>query len=184
MTSEETSVNSMLPSGPLLPWWLVLIQGIVLLIIGGYLLTSPYQTLLVLVWFVGAYWLISGIFALISLAVDSSNMGWKILMGILGIIAGTLILIYPYYSTILLPTMLIIFIGVWGLIIGVITLLHAMKGGGWGEGILGFLAIIFGILLLANPLIGAALLPYVLGIFAIIGGIGAIISAFMFRPKT
>ena len=174
----------MIPSGPLLPWWLVLIQGIVLLILGIYLLTTPYQTLLVLVWFIGAYWLISGIFALISLAVDQSNMGGKILVGILGIIAGTLILIYPYYSTILLPTMLIIFIGVWGLIIGFITLFHSMKGGGWGEAILGILAIIFGIALLANPLIGAALLPYVLGIFAVIGGIGAIISAFMLRPKT
>jgi uncharacterized membrane protein HdeD (DUF308 family) len=59
-----------------------------------------------------------------------------------------------------------------------------MKGGGWGEAILGILAIIFGIVLLANPLIGAVYLPYVLGIFALIGGFGAIISAFLLRPKT
>ena len=155
MTSEETSYDSFIPSGPLLPWWLVLIQGIVLLILGIYLLTSPYQTLAVLVWIIGAYWFISGIFALISIVMDRSNMGSKIIMGILGIIAGLLILIYPYYSAILVPTLLIIFIGVWGLIMGFITLLHGMKGGGWGEGILGVLGIIFGIILLANPLIGA-----------------------------
>ena len=59
-----------------------------------------------------------------------------------------------------------------------------MKGGGWGEAILGILTIIFGIVLLANPLIGAAHLPYVLGIFAVIGGVGAIISAFLIRPTT
>jgi len=47
--------------------------------------------------------------------------------------------------------------------------------------ILGFL---FGIALLANPVIGAANLPYVLGIFAVIGRIGAIISAFLIRPKS
>jgi uncharacterized membrane protein HdeD (DUF308 family) len=58
------------------------------------------------------------------------------------------------------------------------------KGGGWGEGILGVLGIIFGIILLENPFIGAVYLPYVLGIFALIGGIGAIISAFLIRPKT
>ena len=105
-------------------------------------------------------------------------------MGILGIIAGLLIMIYPYYSAILVPSLLFIFIGVWGLIIGFITLFHSMKGGGWGEAILGILTIIFGIVLLADPLIGAAYLPYVLGIFAVIGGVGAIISAFLIRPTT
>ena len=105
-------------------------------------------------------------------------------MGIPGIIVGLLIMIYSYYSAILVPSLLIIFIGVWGLFIGFITLFHSMKGGGWGEAILGILAIIFGIVLLANPLIGAAYLPYVLGIFAPIGGIGAIISTFLVRPKT
>jgi uncharacterized membrane protein HdeD (DUF308 family) len=105
-------------------------------------------------------------------------------VGIPGIIAGLLIMIYPYYSAILVPSLLIIFIGVWGLFIGFITLFHSMKGGEWGEAILGILTIIFGIVLLANPLIGAAYLPYVLGIFAPIGGIGAIISTFLVRPKT
>lgn len=177
-------MNAILPSGPLLPWWLVLIQGFTALILGIFLLTSPYQTLLALVWFIGAYWFISGIFALVSLVLDRSDLGRKILVGLLGIIAGLLILIYPLYSTILLPTLLVIFIGLWGVIIGFITILHGMKGGGWGEGILGFLGLLFGIALLANPLIGAVYLPYVVGIFAVIGGIGAIISAFLIRPKS
>jgi uncharacterized membrane protein HdeD (DUF308 family) len=184
MTSEESSVTSTLPSGPLLPWWLVLIQGFVALILGIFLLTSPYQTLLALVWFIGAYWFISGIFALISLAFNRSEMGRKILLGVLGIIAGMLIVIYPLYSAILMPTLLVFFIGLWGLIIGFVTILHGIKGGGWGEGILGFLGILLGIALIANPLIGAMYLPYVLGIFAVIGGIGAIIGAFMIRPRS
>ena len=184
MTSEESSVTSTLPSGPLLPWWLVLIQGFVALILGIFLLTSPYQTLLALVWFIGAYWFISGIFALISLAFNRSDMGRKILLGVLGIIAGMLIVIYPLYSAILMPTLLVLFIGLWGLIIGFVTIFHGIKGGGWGEGILGFLGILIGIALIANPFIGAMYLPYVLGIFAVIGGIGAIISAFLIRPTT
>jgi len=60
MTSEETSYDSFLPSGPLISWWLV--QGIVLLILGIYLLTFPYQTLTILIWFIVAYWFISGFF--------------------------------------------------------------------------------------------------------------------------
>ncbi len=110
-------------------------------------------------------------------------MGWKIVVGLLGIVAGILIMMYPYYSTILLPAMLIIIIGVWGLIIGGITLAHGIRGGGWGEIILGILGIIFGLVLLAKPLISALLLPYVLGIFGVILGIGAIVAAFMCRGK-
>jgi uncharacterized membrane protein HdeD (DUF308 family) len=181
--SETYSGNPMLPTGAMLPWWLVLIQGIVALILGCSFLAFPYQTLFVFVVFVGAYWFISGIFALISLAYDKSNLGWKIVVGLLGIVAGILIMMYPYYSTILLPTMLIIIIGVWGLIIGGITLAHGIRGGGWGEIILGILGIIFGLVLLAKPLISALLLPYVLGIFGVILGIGAIVAAFMYRGK-
>jgi uncharacterized membrane protein HdeD (DUF308 family) len=182
MAETEIS-NPMLPKGAMLPWWLVLIQGVVALILGCSFLAFPYQTLFVLVVFIGAYWFISGIFALISLAYDKSNTGWKIVVGLLGVIAGILIMMYPYYSTILLPSLLIIFIGVWGLIIGGITLAHGIRGGGWGEIILGILGIIFGIVLLANPLIGALMLPYVLGIFGIILGIGAIVTSFMCRGK-
>ncbi len=182
MVKTENS-NFLLPTGAMLPWWLVLIQGIIALILGCSFLAFPYQTLLVLVVFIGAYWFISGIFALISLANDKSSMGWKIVVGLLGIIAGLLIMMYPYYSTILLPSLLIIFIGVWGLIIGGITLAHGIRGGGSGEIILGILGLIFGIILLANPLIGALLLPYVLGMFGLILGIGAIVAAFMCRSK-
>jgi uncharacterized membrane protein HdeD (DUF308 family) len=181
--SETYTSNPLLPTGAMLPWWLVLIQGIVALILGCLFLVFPYLTLFVFIVFIGAYWFISGIFALISLAYDKSNMGWKIVVGLLGIIAGILIMMYPYYSTILLPAMLIILIGVWGLIIGGITLAHGIRGGGWGEIILGILGLIFGIVLLVKPLISALLLPYVLGIFGIILGIGAIVAAFMCRGK-
>ncbi len=181
--SETQISNPLLPTGAMLPWWLVLIQGIVALILGCSFLAFPYYTLMVLVVFIGAYWFISGIFALVSVAYDKTNMAWKIIVAILGIVAGILILVYPLYSTILLPSLLIIFIGVWGLIIGCITLMHGIRGGGWGEIILGILGLIFGVVLLINPFVGALLLPYVLGIFGIILGIGAIIAAFMSREK-
>ncbi|MBK7916549.1 MAG: DUF308 domain-containing protein [Chloroflexi bacterium] len=49
---------------PAVPWWAVLIQGISALIIGILLITNPAMTTIVLVQFVGIYWLISGIFLL------------------------------------------------------------------------------------------------------------------------
>jgi uncharacterized membrane protein HdeD (DUF308 family) len=165
----------------LYPWWILLILGIVVLILGLSFLSWPYLTLMLVVTFVGAYWFVSGIFSLISLIIDRSNMGWKLLIGIMGIIAGIVIMTYPLFSTVLLPAMLVIFVGVWGLLIGAVHLAQAFGTKDWGSGLLGVLAIIFGILLLANPFIAVAMLPFIFGGFGVVGGIIAIIMSFQFR---
>ena len=165
----------------LTPWWLVLINGIAALIIGIFLISAPGATTLFLVQVLGIYWLISGIFQIIAMFIDSTAWGWKLFAGILGIIAGILVLQHPLGSTILLPATLVIILGVEGIIFGIVGLIAAFQGGGWGAGIMGVLSIIFGIILLANPLLGAAALPWVLGIFGIVGGIAAIIAAFRMK---
>lgn len=160
-----------------LPRWLVLLQGIVALALGILLLVYPVGTLVVLVVFLGVYWLINGIFILASLYSNRSDWGWKMLVGVLGILGGILVLVYPLYSTILLPTFLAIIIGVEGLIIGAVQLARGLGGAGWGAGILGVVSIIFGLILIAHPFIAALALVVVLAILAIIGGILAIIFA-------
>ena len=177
MTETTTPSMSITPGMPVFPWWLVLIQGIITLILGIFLLTYPYGTLLVLVTFLGAYWFVSGLIGLFSLAVDKTNAGWKILFGILGIIAGLAILAYPYYSAFVVPYIFIIFVGVWGLIMGFVSLFAAFKGGGWGAGIIGILLIIFACIILANPVVTTLWLPFILGWFGIIGGLIAIIGS-------
>jgi uncharacterized membrane protein HdeD (DUF308 family) len=184
MTETETTSGNKMDNKVLYPWWIILVLGIAVLILGIAFLSWPYLTLMLVVTFVGAYWFISGIFSLISLIMDRSNLGWKLLIGILGIVAGIVILTYPLYSTFLLPAMLVIFIGVWGLLIGAVHLAQAFGTKDWGSGILGILAILFGILLLAHPFIAVALLPFVFGGFGIVGGIIAIIMSFQFRNMT
>ena len=167
--------------GQMVPWWLVLLQGIAAVIIGLLLLTNTAATVAFLVLVLGFYWLISGIFAIIGIFIDSTQWGWKLFMGILGIIAGIIVIQHPLWSTLLVPTTVAILIGIFGIIMGIIGLIQAFMGAGWGAGILGVLSILFGILLLANPLISAVALVIVLGVFGIIGGILAIISAFQMR---
>ena len=149
------------------PWWLVLIEGIAAVIIGVLLLAEPRMTTAVLVQVLGIYWFIAGILSIIGIFVDSSAWGWKLIIGILGIIAGLLILQHPLWATILVPTTIIIVLGIQGLIIGVVNIIRAFQGAGWGTGILGALSIIFGIILLANAFVASFALPIVLGIFAI-----------------
>ena len=163
------------------PWWLVLIQGISALLLGIFLITSPGATTFILVQFLGIYWLVSGIFQLIAMFIDSSAWGWKLFAGILGILAGIAVLNHPLWSTIMIPSVLVIILGVQGIIVGIVGLVTAFKGGGWGSGVLGALSILFGLVLLFNPLLGAAALPWVLGIFGIVGGITSIIAAFRMK---
>jgi uncharacterized membrane protein HdeD (DUF308 family) len=169
------------PIGNFFPWWLLLLQGIIAFILGIYLLAYPLQTLMVLIVFLGAYWFVSGIFTLVGAATDNSHRGMKILLGILGIILGLLILAYPYYSTLIVPFIFIIMVGVLALIYGFIALYGAFTGKGWGIGILGILSIIFGLLILANPIASTIAVPFFFGIFGVAFGFAAIIGSFFLR---
>jgi len=180
MTAQATQSTS---GQSTVPWWLVLIEGIAAILIGFFLLISPATTTIVIVQFLGFYWLISGIFSIISIFIDHSMWGWKLFAGVLGIIAGILIIQHPLWSTLLVPATLVIVMGVFGLIIGVINLFQAFRGGGWGIGILGVLSIIFGLILLANPMLATLGLPLVLGIFGIVFGVIAIFGAFRARRE-
>ncbi len=165
----------------IIPWWLVLIEGIASVIVGAFLLFKPGMTLIVLIQVMGIFWLVGGIFRLIGIFMDRSMWGWKLVGGIIGILAGISVLSYPLWSAVMVPAVFVIVIGVQGLIMGLVTLIMAFKGGGWGPGILGALSIVFGIILLGNPLAGAVVLPIVAGVYGLIGGIATIAVAFKLK---
>ena len=137
-----------------LPWWLVLVEGIVLALLGLVLLVAPGASLSFLVWLVGIYLLIAGIFRIIGIFLDSSSWGWKLAAGILCLIAGLAILSNPRWSTTLLSTWLVILVGLLAMLQGVAGLIVAFQGGGWGMGALSVVGILFGLRLAINPLSG------------------------------
>ncbi len=163
------------------PWWLVLIEGIALIIMGFLLISSPGMTTLILVQFIGIYWLIAGIFKIISIFMDSSGWGWKLVGGILGILAGLIVLQHPLWSPFMVGSVLIILLGIQGIIVGVVGLIQAFKGAGWGSGILGVVSILFGLLFLFNIWAFTVSLPWTIGILALIGGVLAIVAAFRLK---
>jgi uncharacterized membrane protein HdeD (DUF308 family) len=107
------------------------LEGIAAIIIGLLLLTSPAMTAIVLVQLLGIYWLIAGIFQIVAIFMDSSMWGWKLFSGVLGIIAGILILRHPLWSALLVPATLVILLGLLGITIGIIKPRHfRAKAGG------------------------------------------------------
>lgn len=47
------------------PWWVVLIQGILTLLLGILFIASPATTLIISIQILGIYWLIDGVFSLV-----------------------------------------------------------------------------------------------------------------------
>ena len=162
------------------PWWLILMGGILNIVIGILLLTTPAKTAFLLVLALGIFWIIQGIFTLVGMFIDHTAWGWKLFMGIIGIIAGVAILRYPLISTLAVPSILILVMGIQGVIYGIVSLIMAFKGGGWGAGILGALSIFFGVILMANftNLVAIVSLVWVAGFFAVFGGITQLFMAF------
>lgn len=177
-TSEQCGCMCGCNTPGLYPWWVVLIWGILALLIGIMFLASPGITTVLFITFLGAYWLVGGIFSLASLAVDKTNLGWKIFLAILNIIAGIIILAYPLYSTFFLLSFFIILVGFWACVTGGVHLYEAFTKKDACTGILGIFSLIFGIILLIFPFISAALLPFVAGVFAIVVGLAAIVTSF------
>jgi uncharacterized membrane protein HdeD (DUF308 family) len=167
--------------GEALPWWLVLVEGIVVVLLGLVLLVAPGASLVFLVWLLGIYLVIAGIFRIIGIFLDSSSWGWKLAAAILCLIAGLAILSNPLWSTTLASTWLVILVGFLVMLQGAAGLIVAFQGGGWGMGALSVLGIIFGLFLVINPLVGVATLTLILAIVMLIGGVGAVLQAFRMR---
>ena len=166
------------------PWWVVLINGIASALLGFFLVISPGMSTVVLIQFLGFYWLIDGIISIVRIFTKTSSLswGWLLIRGVLGILAGLAVINNPLWSTIFIPTFLVIMLGVQGIIGGIIGLVEGFRGGvRWGAVIVGAIGIIFGIILLGSPFMAAAVLPFVIGTFAIIGGILSIIFSFQMR---
>lgn len=169
------------------PWWMMLIEGIVLAGIGAILLFSPAQrqvnTWLFLVTVLGVWWIIRGVLDLVAMFMDPTAWGWKLFMGIISIVAGGYIVMNIGAAAILLPQIFVLVLGIWGLIQGIVMLIMAFRGGGWGAGILGVLAIIFGLILIGaygDFGVGIAFV-WSAAVLALIGGIVMIIQSFRTR---
>jgi uncharacterized membrane protein HdeD (DUF308 family) len=163
-------------------WWLFLLQGIAAIALGLMLITAPSATLVVLMTFLGFFWLIEGILALVHVFVDRTVPWiWSLLVGIVGISAGVLVVRHPLLAALTVPTVLVIILGVQGLIMGAIEIIGGLSGGGIGSFILGVINLLIGVLLLGSPMAAALAVPVVFGVLLLIEGVGLIIWAFRIR---
>ena len=176
---EDMSTQSQEQTQIAVPWWLILIQGIASVALGGYLLVKPGMTLVIMVQFLGWYWLFSGVFALVGLFQNRTAWGWTLFSGILGILAGSMVIGSYISSAIIVTATFVLIMGIQGIIAGAFGLYASVaKGAGVGAGIMGALSMFFGFIIVSNPVVAGSVLPFVVGVFAVAGGIAAIVMAF------
>ena len=170
-------------------WWIPLVQGIAAVIIGVLLLMNPATTLIGLAIFLGAYWLVGGIFDIIGAFTrrgGDRHWGWALFGGIIAIIAGLLLLSQPLMGAAVLPFVMVIMIAAFAIISGIMNIIWAIrarneiKGEGWLI-VWGVISVILGIWILTTPWASAVALVWVGAIFAIVGGLAQIIFSFRLR---
>jgi uncharacterized membrane protein HdeD (DUF308 family) len=163
-------------------WWVLLVRGILLIIIGLLAFVSPVTWII----FVGVYALFDGMSMLLAGFSDrpaAQNHRWTlIIVGILGLLAGLIILWNPEVGGITLTYV----IAAWAIITGILTIISALRvreeiDNEWWLVLSGVLAIIFGVLVFKNVLAGVLSIAWVFGIFAIVVGIFSIALAFRVR---
>lgn len=160
-------------------WWVFLLEGIAALIFGGLLLAAPAATLVALAVFLGFYLLFIGVLELVRVFVDRSQPWiWSLVIGILGIVAGIIVLNHPALTALAIPTTVVVYLGVVSLVMGVVGLIGGFTGGGVGSFLLGIVSILIGILLLGAPMATALAVPFVFGILLLIEGVALIVYAF------
>jgi uncharacterized membrane protein HdeD (DUF308 family) len=167
------------------PWSLV-VQGGLSIILGLLFLTNPLATSKALVLYLGVYWLILGILDIVGLTQDRTAWGWKLITGAIGIVAGFVIIsgflgnattFDRVLTTVVVGLALATIIGIFAVVHGIILLVEAVNGAGWGAGAMGVLTLIFGFIVLGNRLMAAATLPLMIGFWLLAGGIALIFAA-------
>jgi uncharacterized membrane protein HdeD (DUF308 family) len=163
------------------PWWVMLIESLAAVALGIFLFMNPVATVVTVVWFIAIYWVVTGIISVASLFWDRTQWGWRLAWGIISILAGWFILEDLLVGAFALLWIWVIIIAVQGIILGIVQIVAATKGAGWGRGALGALSLLIGILLLARSGLATLALPYVLGAIAVLLGLVGIIGSFALR---
>jgi uncharacterized membrane protein HdeD (DUF308 family) len=166
-------------------WWAVAIRGLAAIVFGILALIWPSITFTVLVLFWGAYVLVDGVFAIVSVLThhEGGNHRWLLLLeGLAGIIAGILTFIWPGITGLVL----LYLIAAWAIVTGVLELLAAVRlrreiTNEWLLALSGVASLIFGIVIALFPSAGALAVVWLIGTYAIIFGLLLLFLAYRLR---
>jgi uncharacterized membrane protein HdeD (DUF308 family) len=168
-------------------WWLPLIRGILLFLLGGYALFRPEMTIGALAQVVGIFVIVDGILSIVAgIMGDVPSRGWVIVRGVLEILVGAFVFANPLIVAGVTATFLVYVLAFSAILSGVLEIVAAIQDRKQieGEGWLilgGAMTVLFGVVLLISPLSFGLFMVRVLGAFAIFCGVSLIVFALRLR---
>ena len=164
-------------------WWLSVLLGVLLFIMGVWVIMTPVESYITLAIFFSAVIFVSGISGLIFTLANKNRLqgwGWHLISALLDLLFGTILLIYPQLSMIILPFI----VAFWFMFSGFSAIglsgeykRMGLGSSGWGVAF-GVLTIILAFVMIFKPLVGALTIVYMtgfafmsLGIFRIMLGL-------------
>lgn len=166
-------------------WWLPVLRGVLLLVLGLLLLVEPLGTLVALVWVFGVFAVADGVVVLLQalLARGRPGFGWVVAQGLVSIGFGALIMLWPGVTALVLYYLL----ALWLLVLGVTALVVAAtqfraRDLAWvGTTMLGLIGFLFGLLLAIKPQDSLQVILTVYGLFAFVAGAVVVVTGFATR---
>ncbi|KSW29801.1 HdeD family acid-resistance protein [Cellulomonas sp. B6] len=166
-------------------WWLPVLRGVLLLLLGLLLLAQPAASVAAIVWLFGVFAMVDGVVAVVQGLANRGVPGWTwwVVEGLAGLAVGVVVVLWPG------PTARVLFflLAAWLLVLGVISIIAAValsraRDAGWHWPLaFGLVCTLFGVLLVARPQVSLALFGVVLGLFAFAGGALNVVSGFAVR---
>jgi uncharacterized membrane protein HdeD (DUF308 family) len=165
-------------------WWALALRGVVAILFAMIAFFWPGITAAALILLFGAYAFVDGVFALIAglrAARQHGRSGALLLEGILNIVIGIIVFVWPGPALVAL----IYLIAIWAVISGIALIAAGMAlirhSGEWLLVLSGVISVLLGIIMFVQPAAGVIALSGWLGFDALLFGIILVTAAFRIR---
>jgi uncharacterized membrane protein HdeD (DUF308 family) len=160
-------------------WWASPLLGVLSIAAGVVILARPHNSLATLAVVAGVFMLFDSVYEVaMSLRRDTEARGFSAIIGVLGIVAGILLIRHPVVTV----TAIALILGIWLTAIGAVRLVSAVVGDRRvPDVVLGLVQIVAGIVIVGSPDIGIATLAVLAGISFLLNGVVLIGSGWLAR---
>ncbi|MEN1974379.1 HdeD family acid-resistance protein [Cellulomonas olei] len=166
-------------------WWLPVLRGVLLVVLGLLLLVEPLGTLVALIWVFGVFAVVDGAVVLLQalLARGRPGFGWLVAEGLVGIGFGALIMLWPGATALVLFYLLALWLIVLGVtaVVVAVTQFRARDLAWAGTLVFGLIAFLFGLLLAIRPQGTVDVIVTAYGLFAFVAGVVMVVAGLATR---
>lgn len=169
-------------------WWIWLVAGIVMALVGLAIMLWPQTSIAIAVVVLGIGWIIEGVSSLVAVAQRTivGSRGWAIAAGVISILGGIAAVLFPSIGALVGITAGVFLLGFGMVFSGVrwiVTGWQSERRDWWGV-VLGALYVIGAVILMLNPIAGGIVLVIMLGAWGLVAGLMTIVGAFVLRSAT